>query len=67
MPAPAEPATAVVSTPTSTRATALVDEAAERGDLSVLTVAQLRARAREKGLTGYTKFTKAQLIASLAD
>lgn len=64
----AEPASVVpVSTPTPHRATALVDEAVERGDLSALTVVQLRARAREEGVTGYGKFTKAQLIASLAD
>lgn len=67
VPASAEPTTPVVSTPTPTRATALVDEAVERGDLSVLTVVQLRTKAREKGITGYGKFTKAQLVASLAD
>ena len=67
IPAVAEPAPAEVDTPTKTRASALTDEAAERGDLSALTVVQLRGRAREKGLTGYGKFTKAQLIASLAD
>ncbi|KQX07584.1 hypothetical protein ASC59_07530 [Leifsonia sp. Root1293] len=67
VPAATEAAPADVSTPTSTRASALTDEAAERGDLSGLTVIQLRGRAREKGITGYGKFTKAQLIASLAD
>jgi hypothetical protein len=36
-------------------------------DLSSLTVARLRARARDEGRTGYSRMTKAQLVALLTD
>lgn len=36
-------------------------------DLNALTVVQLRARARDKGIAGYGKLTKAQLVAALKD
>lgn len=38
----------------------------EAGDLSRLTVAQLRERARLEGRTGYSRLTKAQLIEMLS-
>jgi len=38
---------------------------APTGDIPALTVAQLRSRARAQGLTGYSRLTKAQLVALL--
>jgi len=35
-------------------------------DLSTLTVAQLRARARDSGHAGFSRYTKAQLMALLS-
>ncbi len=40
-------------------------EEAKTGDLSKLTVAELKALAKEKGLTGYTAMKKAELIDAL--
>ena len=37
------------------------------GDYDDWTVADLRAKAKEIGLTGYSKLTKAKLIAALRD
>ncbi|WP_454141224.1 hypothetical protein [Microbacterium lacticum] len=42
--------------------TARVSSTAADASLAELTVAQLRARARETGRTGYSRLTKAQLI-----
>ena len=40
-------------------------EEAKTGDLSKLTVAELKSLAKEKGLTGYTAMKKAELIDAL--
>jgi hypothetical protein len=46
---------------------ALSAAAASAPALETLTVAALRDRAREAGRTGYSRLTKAQLIALLSD
>ena len=56
------PAPSTAAAEASAETTAPVSSTAADASLAELTVAQLRARAREAGRTGYSRLTKAQLI-----